>query len=48
MTKQLFSIALLVSVFSGWSQESEPQELKYRRNSLYTVMTENANFALCR
>lgn len=40
MTKQLFSIALLVSVFSGWSQESEPQELKYRRSSLYTVMTE--------
>lgn len=40
MTKQLFLIALLLTVFSGWSQGTPPHEVKYRRSSLYTVMTE--------
>ncbi|MFA7445150.1 MAG: hypothetical protein WCY89_04325 [Flavobacteriaceae bacterium] len=40
MTKKLLTTALLFSIFWGTAQEVSPDELKYRRSSLYTVMIE--------
>jgi hypothetical protein len=34
---------LLLSIFLGTAQETSPDELKYRRSSLYTVMIETPN-----
>src|SRR5690606_34251373 len=41
MTKKLLTtMFLLLSIFWGTAQETSPDELKYRRSSLYTVMIE--------
>jgi hypothetical protein len=44
MTKKLLTtMFLLLSIFLGTAQETSPDELKYRRSSLYTVMIETPN-----
>ncbi len=43
MTKKLLTTMFLFSIFWGMAQETSPDELKYRRSSLYTVMIETPN-----
>ena len=43
MTRKLLTTMFLLSIFWGTAQETSPDELKYRRSSLYTVMIETPN-----